>query len=199
MSEFIDDSELQRMLDGSLSSEERQLLLQYAEGYPANWRRIALAFIEEQVLRDHLSDYPVADMPPAPDVTSNHLPRPSPSGWTYMLTHAAVICLMLGAGVIVGRASIYESEKDISADGGSGNYTVVVSPVESVLNPQSQSINTPQHKALFSPLFDKRSLDVIRKHGYTATEQHVIFVVQGRQGEQYVVPHHNLSLIAHSN
>lgn len=48
MNDLIDDHEMQRLLDGVLPADELVLLLRHADENPANWRRIAMSFIEEQ-------------------------------------------------------------------------------------------------------------------------------------------------------
>ncbi|MDA9856838.1 hypothetical protein N9D23_01855 [Rubripirellula sp.] len=218
MNETLDEHELQRLLDGSLTSEERLMLLSYAEKHPANWRRIAMAFIEEQVLRNELAKLPVTDMPfvenqqvALPDSLSVSIKDRHRLHW---LAQAAAICLALGAAIWLGRfsttqqAPVKPTPPEQFAENirspQTRNTTPVPSPDPSPrlvdrrneMNLVKADNNAPVAE-MFRPLFDQETLDVFRAHGYTVEEEPVIYVVPGHAGEQYFVPRRNVSFVAH--
>jgi hypothetical protein len=242
MNDLIDDQELQRLLDGTLPAEQRALLLQYAEDHPANWRRISLAFVEEQVLREQLLQLAAGEALPADarlPVDADAAPRSSAhasarsSAWARGLAQAAAVCLLLGAAVWLGRISVDRAENRADGQASSGGPPVANSPQVSgspaaalvnsspddprqagdytiILTPDLVSSRGDGRMAnsiwsddpdameqMFTPLFDQQSRGIFRDHGYTVNEEPVIFVVQGRQGEQYVLPRRNVSLVAH--
>ena len=79
MKDYIDPLELQRLLDGRMGEDERSLFLECVDEHPHHWRSIALAFVEEQLLRELLTnDHEVGDVaPPAkPHSTTKDAGRP---------------------------------------------------------------------------------------------------------------------------
>jgi hypothetical protein len=117
---------------------------------------------------------------------------------------AAVLCLMLGAAVWVGRTSVDQQDKQILGDEAAGGYTILLTPesppssvgFDQLANSGLQN-NQDAVKRMFTPLFDQQSQVIFRDHGYTVNEEPVIYVVHGHQGEQYVVPRRNVSFVAH--
>ena len=200
MNNLIDDQELQRLLDGTLPGEDRALLLQYAKDNPANWRRIAMAFIEEQILRDELKE--LADLESLPPEHALRTEERS-HGWKRVLCQAAVFCLMLGIAVWVGRTSVDQQDKQALGKESAGDYTIVLTPQRPSPAGDQQVGNAALHnnqdavERMLTPLFDQQSQGVFRDHGYTVSEEPVIYVVHGQQGEQYVVPRRNVSFVAH--
>lgn len=207
MSDLIDDQELQRLLDGTLAPEDRAMLLQFAEDHPENWRHISLAFLEEQSLRDQLTRL-VQHAPtntPSPAVEADH---GESTGQTFRLfSQAAVLCLLFGTAVWIGRLSMVqevdgmaenvaqETQEDVADD-----YTILLTPDEQSTTDngvQLASMNSDDAvEQMFEPIFDQESQDVFRNFGYTVNEEPVIFVVQGPTGEQFLVPRRNVSFVA---
>lgn len=218
MNETLDEHELQRLLDGSLTSEERIMLLRYAEKHPANWRRIAMAFVEEQVLRSELAKLQATGMQFAatqqvalPNSLSVSIKDRHRFRW---LAQAAVVCFALGAAIWLGRFSKTQQapakpipHKDF-VENTQSPQTKGTKPVASPepsprlvdtrheMNIVKADFNTPVAE-MFQPLFDQETLDVFQAHGYTVEEEPVIYVVPGRAGEQYFVPRRNVSFVAH--
>ena len=93
MNESIDRFALQRLLDGRLSENERALFFELVDENPEHWRTIALAFVEEQLLRSELRG------------TVSSLPVAEQRGrfrWTFFLAQTAAILLVLGVGTWLG-------------------------------------------------------------------------------------------------
>jgi len=70
----ITDEQLDRLVDGELTSEQRHKLLTQLEDCEEKkgaWRRVALAFLESQLFREALGDF---SLPPAQKET----PKPQP-------------------------------------------------------------------------------------------------------------------------
>ena len=218
MNDLIDDQEIQRLLDGTLTSDDRALLLQYAEDHPANWRRISLAFLEEQVLRNEMSrliDHPMPSQPTAS--TDNFLPTEDVRGRSmgrpfHLFCHAAALCLLFGTAVWIGRVTVEQESQlvaDEVVDGAmrpetADDYTIVLTPdqqTDPIENNAVQLASTNSNSddvvdQMFAPIFDRESQGVFRDYGYTVNEEPVIFVVQGPTGEQYLVPRRNVSFVA---
>ena len=49
MSEPMDELQLQRLVDGELNETECRRLLARLDGVPNEWRRVALAYVEQQL------------------------------------------------------------------------------------------------------------------------------------------------------
>ncbi len=220
MNEILDDFEVQRLLDGRLSDEDRVLLLQCAEDNPANCRRIALAFVEEQILREQLGSLQDLDLPVAtarPHGNQNgHSQTESHAKWIRFFAQAAVVCLLVGAAVWAGRMSVTESNfgqrNTVATEVNTpGDYTIVLTPemrrapeMRRGRNGFPQVANVSMHdnkqdafERMLTPMFDQEAHLIFRNHGYTVNEEPVIYIVQGQQGEQYVVPRRNVSFVAH--
>lgn len=209
MNNLIDDQELQRLLDGTLPGEDRVLLLQYADDNPCNWRRISMAFIEEQILKDELNRLVDLELFPSERVVRTaETSRVSSRGWTRLLSQAAVLCVILGAAVWMGRMSVDSQNKQIIGNNvagadAAGDYTIVLNPelpptelsYDRLANVEPKNNQDPVEQML-TPLFDQQSQGIFRDHGYTVNEEFVIYVVHGQQGEQYVVPRRNVAFVA---
>jgi hypothetical protein len=127
--------------------------------------------------------------------------------WSKRLSEAAVVCLMLGAAVWAGRMSVEQRDGSPVSVDPSQDYTVLVvpeaspSPSESVSlvsgAAEDRSALEDPVQQMLRPLFDQQTRGLFRDYGYTVNEEPVIYVVQGQQGEQYVVPQRNVSFVAH--
>ena len=113
MNDLIDDQELQRLLDGTLSAEDRALLMQYADDHPVNWRRISLAFMEEQMLRNELSRIIENPLPPTELVRTEDDHGAAIGPFFRVFSQAAVLCLLFGTAVWIGRISVVEESPAI--------------------------------------------------------------------------------------
>ena len=88
-------ADLDRLVDGELSADERRRLLETLETTPDGWRDCALAFLESQSLRQQLSEL-ASDFSPKPAVVAVEPARhASISLW---LTVAASALLAFGVG-----------------------------------------------------------------------------------------------------
>jgi|GEM_PF-4292857 hypothetical protein len=214
MNDHIDKHELQRLLDGNLPADERELFLELADEQPQSWRVIALAFVEEQVLREEFAKLNSEESPIVPptgseqqiqsaraEVKAKSAEKPQKS-WSSILLQAAIVLLLVGAGTLVGRYSV-------RSNGDVGGYIMVVAPTQPQTNSAVQTIGlepaayqagTYQTPAdlMPTPLFDQESRNVIHDHGYTVTEEPVLYMIQNQAGEQYVIPHRKVSLVAHN-
>ncbi len=215
MNDLIDQHGLQRLIDGSLSDEQRALLLQQAENHPENWRNIALAFVEEQVLRSELAavfDERALEALPASPAQDRRTAWPIAK----VVSLAAMFVLLMGAAVWAGRASVGALEP-VGASDRDQDYTILLTHGPGNEVAESRGPNVQSHGSrdsfgeggdfdtvgldpmdrMFAPLFDQQSRGFFADHGYTVNEEPVIYVIQGQQGEQYVVPHRNVSFVAH--
>jgi hypothetical protein len=86
----VDGASLDRLVDGELPDAERRELLLRLENDPEGWRRCALAFLEDQALRQALGMVARADITPvkAPRVASAR-PVRTGRGWARRATIAA--------------------------------------------------------------------------------------------------------------
>ncbi|MCG8653151.1 MAG: hypothetical protein MI861_25145 [Pirellulales bacterium] len=197
MNEPIEPGELQRLLDGRLSADERELLLAQAEQCPENWRTIALAFVEEQVLREVLGDLTAQGKMDMDIVLSEK--QPAVAGgrakWS-RLAQAAAVLLVLGVGAAIGRFGWAPTAED------AGGYVMLAwpeSPASAAVDAApakltSQDTWQSAAQLLSTPLFDEESRRVFQRHGFTVSEEPVIYMVKDRGGEHYVIPHRRASL-----
>ena len=207
MNDQIDEQELQRLLDGALTLDERAMLIQYADDHPENWKRIALAYVEEQVLRDELGAIAKLSNPTASLADGTDRERtPTKRFGMSILSQAVALCLIVTAAALLGRASVDQDDFPQASVDSPGDYTILVTP-DSQLAPASSKPSDSMRltnvgpidpvEKMLTPLFDQDSQGAFRELGYTVQEEPVIFVFEGPKGEQYVVPRRNVSFVAH--
>lgn len=98
----IDQSELDRLVDGQLTDPQRRDVLTRLEEEPDGWRRCALAFLEAQSWKEALgvlagrSSEPVAPASPAPPRSARRS-----TAWGTLLAMAASFLLALGLGLVI--------------------------------------------------------------------------------------------------
>jgi hypothetical protein len=103
------DAQLDRLVDGELSSDEYRDLLAGLELEPQGWRRCALAFLESQSLRQELAEFRREIASPAPSkpvVAASHAKERSNSRGRFvaMLAVAASLLLAIGATSLLWNA-----------------------------------------------------------------------------------------------
>lgn len=64
------DAQIDRLVTGDLSENERALVLQHARACPEFWQRIAIAFLESQAWSESLSDLALHSTPNSPTALS---------------------------------------------------------------------------------------------------------------------------------
>ncbi|MEM6692622.1 MAG: hypothetical protein AAF664_24545 [Planctomycetota bacterium] len=215
----MDLNELQRLIDGTMTAEQRQFFLQLADENPEHWRTIALAFVEEQTLRHELTSLSNGlglDLPAAsPNL---HASRPSDrnrSRWLWLLSQAALLLLMLGLGAYVGRQAPPNGKNN------GGDYLVVLEPsIETADPPTGQATDRPTNESdsvpenyavnwppngrddkwrrslelASRPVFDEDSRRFMQGQGYNVFEEPVIYLVEDTDGTHYALPHRRASL-----
>lgn len=206
MKSTIDPLELQRLLDGRLSRSERAAFLDSLDDDPQHWRTVALAYVEEQVLRETLS--PAAGAA-ASAPQKSALPR-SRGRASWLLTSLALMMFSLTVGVLVGRSDLLADSSGDRAlpdpaatpvaqtpsQAGDGDYYVVVTPP-----PVSRGDDDVRKRrgdafdALTTPVFDQRSREIARQHGYQLSEEPVLYLIDDGQGGQYLIPQRMVSFV----
>lgn len=204
----IDEMELQRLLDGRLSESERSVFLECVDEQPEQWRRVALAFVEEQVLRTELSGLQVDDLP-LPKKTTKPL-----STWTLqarnLLAYAAVALLALVVGGLLGRSAKTPSDRSLPIaqpplleNAGDGNtYVLLPAAVDSNQNTDLDSVATIGNDVrpfLTTDILSPQSRSEIGEQGFDVIESPIIYIVQDRDGGRYVVPQRRVSLVSNQN
>jgi hypothetical protein len=93
----IDPIRLQRLVDGEMTEDERYVFLADVENHPEGWRRLALAYVEEQLLRAALASH---------EVVSTSGPRRRPTSrkkhllrQTLALAASLVVAVSFGMGL----------------------------------------------------------------------------------------------------
>ena len=212
MNRELDQHELQRLLDGNIPKEDLELIFQLADDAPANWRRIAIGFIEEQMLRKQLrmlSD--TKDLGIANSV-NNRTKESRRRRGRFIAKTVATGCLV-GVAMWIGRISVTPLQVPTSDGSQTGNYTIVLAPQEtgdSVQSDRPKAAKTILASAdvsdneldriglqkMFTPLFDQESHVVFEENGYSVSEKPVIYIVHGNEGERFVIPQRQFSLVA---
>jgi hypothetical protein len=103
MSQRIDESCLQRLVDGALSEGERREFLVGVDQRPELWREVALAFVEEQIWRHEIAA--ALRCGDADECKSRPVRRAAASKRTWSMVSALAIGLlaMLAVGFQLGR------------------------------------------------------------------------------------------------
>ena len=95
---LLDDLTIQRCVDGELDEVSQQALLTELETSPDGWRRLALAFVENQIFSQACRDQPPTE--PAPQVRPSTA-TPRRRLWRRVATLAMTACLGLVVGLSV--------------------------------------------------------------------------------------------------
>ncbi len=83
------ESVLHRLADGEMSASERSAFLQECEIKPHQWREVALAFVEAQIIRQELTVFEEDEKPATPP------PKPMPKPGPRLLPWLLAACLMV--------------------------------------------------------------------------------------------------------
>ena len=103
MSQQIDETRLQRLVDGALNEDERRALLAGLEERPELWREVALAFVEEQIWQHEIACVQHCD-DARPDQTPCVVPtKTSRRSWVTMLALSVSLFVMLAVGFQLGE------------------------------------------------------------------------------------------------
>ncbi len=100
-----DETLVQRLIDGELDPATVRSLLQHAEDNPADWKQIAMAFVEDQQFRQSFVDFDLAQESPetsecaAATITPGHSAASASSPW---LLHALSIAAVIAVAVTIG-------------------------------------------------------------------------------------------------
>lgn len=98
MTDMVNDLEIQRCIDGELSEDQQRALLTRLEGTPDGWRRLALAFVENQVWGE--GSQAIIDSVPNQAATRVRGAAPRLSR---RLAAAAAVVIAIGVGFVAGR------------------------------------------------------------------------------------------------
>ena len=143
MSSYLNETELQKLIDGELDLPATKRLLQSADATPSHWREIAVALVEDKLWQrsfqqaethaqsstDNFDDT-LTRAPPTPESTAEANPalttgKPGPPWW---LALAAGLFLAAGAGYLTGSrptATIKTNSQNQIAEGAiKGNRSV---------------------------------------------------------------------------
>lgn len=123
MNSTITDLKLQRWVDGQISREEERELLADCERHPGQWRRVALAFIEERAMaREFSEQFKGALAPPSsaaamPSKESKPAPAAHGASWiaSARVQMWCAVAASLLLGLLVGNTFDWRSGSDPSA------------------------------------------------------------------------------------
>ena len=99
----VDDLLLQRLVDGEMSHEDRCRVLRSLDRRPRLWRRLALAFVEDQVWRTELRSLDAERRTQSQRATALSPARTNPWRWALALAAAVSLFAVLGLGYQIGR------------------------------------------------------------------------------------------------
>ncbi|MCA9215509.1 MAG: hypothetical protein KDB27_20735 [Planctomycetales bacterium] len=201
--------QIDRLVDGELGDAELRALLRDCENDPSQWRRVALSFVESQVLSAELTKLRGAEK--VSSVRRRTL-LPFRSGEWLAMAAAAMIVISLSFNV--GRSWDSEYELGASRDNGFGNQVVgIETPAETfdAHNDESFSlvIGDPdgRYREVEVPLLDnmqdfqQRSgvpvdlVEQIQRQGYRAHVNRTFMPVTLRDGRDAIVPIDNVRII----
>ena len=179
----IDAVELRRLAEGRLESEERDALLQWAEDHPANWREVALAFVEEQTLRQTV---------PAAEGLTPSAKRPATRRVMKTLAWATAACLCVAAAGFGGLA--YGERRAVAARPAARpapekDPVLVWATARPV--PERSEIEEALARAA-RPVFDEETRRTLLRAGVVAEERPSIRFVNGEDGRTFPVAEREL-------
>lgn len=210
----LDLHELQRLLDGTMTAEQRTLFLDQADDRPEYWRAIALAFVEEQVLRHELGALVASDSWMGVDLVSKYREsgdRKRSRNRLRLVAMAAMVLVMLGLGAWAGNllrknknpgtSYVMWLERDEPSEpSDTRNESNDLIPLKSESEPEQLDgeIDSviPSRTLLdwiATPLFDAESRRVIQDHGFTVHDEPVLYVVDSGEGRPYLLPYRQAS------
>lgn len=193
MTDGIDEFELQRLLDGRMTETERGAFLECVDDQPHQWRHVALAYVEEHVLRHALQ---------ASDRRESVSSTRKAIGWTSVLARAAIVVFALFVGVLVGHSMNADSGQngDVQNAGDGNTYVLFGQPgdrADRTEEVKASDIWADTRDLLTRDLVDRPSRRVIRDHGFDVSEAPVIYILQDGEGGHYVLPERHVSLVSH--
>ncbi|MBI5758582.1 MAG: hypothetical protein HZA46_08700 [Planctomycetales bacterium] len=133
--EDLDQSLLDKLVDGELSGADQRALLLQLDDTPHAWRRLALTFLEAQAWQRELRTVPVAVTPPAVTRISPPVVN-ARRHWSVLTTVATSVCVIFGLGFTCG--SLRESSSP-----------AIVERVAPDLNPPPELAAGPESGAEF--------------------------------------------------
>lgn len=208
MKSTIDPLELQRLLDGRLTRTERAAFLDGLDDDPRHWRTIALAFVEEQVMRSAFRPANDAVAPPPAKLPQRKLRGRS----SWLLTSIALMAFSLTVGVLFGKSGFLSAKRNAVPDASGdaslvaeavrdkkpNDYYVVVTPPAQPAPVKKTTQPEPERDAfdaLTTPIFDERAREIARKNGYRVSEEPVVYMISDGKGGQYVIPRRLVSFV----
>ena len=208
-SDNIDDRQLDRLVDGELTSDEYRELLAELEQTPNGWRRCAHAFLESQALGQSLP-LVMQTTPSCPQTESAPTAEKSSNSGTASFRRMETLAALAASVMVAFGLGWYVSGIDNSmVDGpGPGLATNVVdpqeSPVHTVAKPQFVYVNQPgggmpiaiDHNKQFDPDakwdsswgMSPEQLQKLKDSGQPYQTQNRLIPVSLENGERVVVP-----------
>lgn len=204
----IDELELQRLVDDRLSDEEVACLIEWVDesaslGNDQAWRNVAMAYIENQTLTRALVGDKIATVSDNGSVHLRKSPTERLTTWTLALACGLLIAAFsFSMGSRSGspvETSVAERTQSTNDDVFSGGF-----PAQPV-NPNSQSMGPGRSSqslqyltsTLSKPLIGDEARQMLAEQGVLSFESPVIYVVEGPDGTNYVIPNREAVLISH--
>lgn len=199
MNDSLDALELQRLLDGRMSADERTLFCEIVDETDDGWKSVALAFVEEQALRAGLSPTaaPLQSPPAAPGGSRGMIAR--------LMTTLAFTACALVAGLFIGRATVADGGGDptitnrkppanpSTAGRPKNDYYIVLAPDEKKTPENAATAPADPLDSMMRPVIDPGTRQLVRDHGYRIQEEPVIYVYYDEKGDSYVIPQRHVS------
>ena len=217
MTDQMDEIRLQRLVDGALDGDERREFLAGLDRAPELWREVALAFVEEQVLRTELgATRQLQDVADAMVVTPRASAALSPA---IVLTLAVSLLVVFGVGFRWGQwqaGPLTPSSPPRIATSGDGNREAV-----DVEPPRGESLDpAPAYRLMLAhqggeavelPVYERSQIgdlpwdpadmgrfrqfnETLVQRGYRADVQTEYLSGHLEDGRQIVVPYRTVSL-----
>lgn len=200
--------ELQRLIDGRMPALERAAFLECIDDEPTCWRNVALAYVEDQVMKAELNS------PSLPEPKVLPVSRKPTNGRIGRVVMLACLLLALLVGGVAGRWTNSIGSPTASAPRFKVNE---LSPPETnkpeppidgdyfvLLNsPGGESAaNEPSPWEVISasmqqPVFGDETRESIRNFGYDVHEEPVLFVLEDEQGGHYMIPQRHVTFVSH--
>ena len=195
--------QLDRLVDGELSEEERRQLLESFERNPDRWRQCACAFLEAQEFESalkYVDDAETVASPPAARVTSkayDHADTASSNAKGWWLALAACLLIgfslgQLGQGGDSHHPTVASDTPSQPAPNGPNGPALASDPPEAVLVHDSfgESILEQQYSAIPNDIED-----VLDRLGQRVERRRVFMPVRSRGGQSGTVPVEEIEIV----
>ena len=199
---LIDHRQLDRLVDGELSADDRRRLIETLEQQPEKWRDCACAFLEAQEFGTACSDLVIGSELPrtlaaTAEASQVHARAPaaagarrSPRGWWAVLAACLLLGIAVGRSLDQGGSAALDKAPLLVGEDDVGNDRPRMPPTNALAE-QTTPSNREQPFVGYGgrPSAVPMDIETILDHlGHRVERRHVYMPVLAEDGRQVVIP-----------